>query len=274
MSFFVILLVYFLYRNASAWHRWQFSGWIQEWWDIANQRGANVGRVLYLLLPIIGLYWLEYELQTLSWFGRLVALGLDLFVLIQILGDRSLESHFDEYHELLATGQEMEAGERASQELGYDAPSDSEGACAMVWQALARRAFVDFFAILFWYWLGGVAAALAWRLVFVGGFQDAIYSRLRHALSWIPARLAVLGYAIVGHFGSTMPVFMDALGDAHIRSSRLLCDGAKAALAKDCHLSEQQSERPFERLFDLVRATELAWLAAFSMLALAGLNGF
>jgi hypothetical protein len=62
---------------------------------------------------------------------------------------------------------------------------------------------------------------------------------------------------------------MRSLTDFHIRTSRLLCDGAKAALVVDNDANDE-GEKPFERLFQLVQNTELVWLAAFSLLAIAG----
>jgi len=273
MSFFVILLVYYLYRSANAWHNWQIQGWDTRWWEMATNKNLKLGRFFYVLLPIIGLFLLEYNLHSLPPLGQFIMLGIDVFVLIQVLGREPLEAHFERYRELLRDGKELEAGTLAAKELRYETPSDSQASIKLVWQALARRAFVDFFAILFWYWLGGVAAALAWRLVFIGGCYDPTMNRLRHALGWLPARFAVLGYALVGHFGNVLPILTESLADAHMRASRLLCISAKAAIQSDCE-DDTCAEKPFERLYELVCRTELVWLAAFSLLVLAGFNGF
>ena len=275
MSFFVVLAVYLLYRKGEGWHRIQRRVWLGNWWNKSGAKGTTLGRTAYLAVPL-GLlamaYWL---LSPLGLMGSLVLVLIDLFVLVQVLGEQSLRAHFDDYRAQLASGELMAVGARAAKDLGYDDPVDDESAYRMVWQALSRRAFIDFFAILFWYWLGesffglGALFAMAWRLIFVAAANDSWFFRMRHFAGWIPARLALLGYAFVGNFSTTMPVLIRSLSDGHIRTSRLLCDGAKAALVVD-NRADEEPEKPFERLFQLVQNTELVWLAAFSILVIAG----
>ena len=275
MSFFVVLVVYLLYRKGEGWHRLQRRVWLGNWWNITGDKGTAASRIIYLAIPLGGLFFAYWLLSPMGMMGSLALVLIDLFVLVQILGEQSLRAHFDDYREQLAAGEMMEVGARAAKDLGYDSPTDSEGAYKLVWQALARRAFIDFFTILFWYWLGesffglGALFAMAWRLIFIGAAHDKWFFKLRHMAGWVPARLALLGYAFVGNFSTTLPVLMHSLTDFHIRTSRLLCDGAKAALVVD-NDAQDEGEKPFERLFQLVQNTELVWLAAFSLLAIAG----
>ena len=274
MSFFVILILYFLYRRSESWHKLQKLSIFQRWWQLCQKLPAKASVLFYLLIPCLAVVAFDIWLTDVGTLGRWLLVGIDVLVLIQLLGSKSLESHFNEACDMVSSGSLAEAGNNAATDLGYDAPSDSFAAAAMVSQQLARQAFVDFFAVLFWYWVGeallgyGVALALVWRLAYFIGRDDSLAAKLLHLLSWIPARLALLGYAFVGNFSKTLPVLIDSLTDINIRASRLLHDGAQAALSGDEFDNEETG--PFWRLYQLIQHSELVWLAAFSLLALAG----
>jgi len=274
MSFFVILILYFLYRRSERWHGLQTRTAFGSWWQFCQRLPAPARVLSFILLPGAMFIAIDILLTSVGSVGRLVLVAIDVLVLIQLLGAKSLEAHFKEACDQVSSGNITEAGNDAACDLGYDAPSDQFAAAAMVSQRLARQAFVDFFSILFWYWVGeallgfGVALAVVWRLAYYSARYDTLAAKLLHSLSWVPARLALLGYAFVGNFAKAFPILVSSMTDLNIRASSLLHDGAQAALSGDEF--DDEDTGPFWRLYQLIQHSELVWLAAFSILALTG----
>ena len=96
-------------------------------------------------------------------------------------------------------------------------------------------------------------------------------------LSWIPAHLVALSYAVVGDFSASLQALRKNMGDWAQNTRMLTCAGL-GALRLQCAEAHETDEEwndfdraEIEEALDLVRRSEVLWMAALAVLILAGL---
>ena len=111
-----------------------------------------------------------------------------------------------------------------------DASGADEPLAKRALRDFAYRGFARWFPPVFYFWLLGPFAAAAYRLVELtnsrseGRFQD-----LLHLLDWLPARLVLPTYAILGDFDRTRSLFTGDALDTQVPADVLLAHGVEHA---------------------------------------------
>lgn len=194
--------------------------WFDPYFDIgmARLRDANVliiylGSVILLLVPAIPVYWASGALIGTGILWDLPYLLFAVLVVFFCLGPRDLASEVEEYCEALASSDDAWA-ERVLTELCEVEHSGADDIDA-VEEAIFVQATNRFFGVMFWFialgpvgaWLFRLSDLLRRRVAFVAGRDpDSVrltlpaVENIHGALVWIPARLAVVGYALSGNF--------------------------------------------------------------------------
>ncbi len=134
-------------------------------------------------------------------------------------------------------GAEIEAGDAAS--FGRKAS-----------RTFIYEGFQRWFPAVFYFLLLGPFWAVAYRLIQLSSDDHRVpVGSLRHLADWLPSRLLLLTFAVVGNFETTFSVLRDSALDPNIETDELLLQGAEHALA---------------RASDVVRAVDGADAAATS----------
>lgn len=189
-------------------------------WAAAAERGWNRGgararrvrgglAVVMLVLPPAALVGL---LAAFPGFGPVVA----VVVLYLCLGLRSLHDHARPVAEALASGNLGRARTAVAGLVSRDTDHlDERGVARAAVETVLENGADAVLATLFWFAVAGPAGALAHRLVntldAMWGYRSKRFrdfgwaaALLDDALNWIPARLTVVTYALLGRTGRAL----------------------------------------------------------------------
>jgi membrane protein required for beta-lactamase induction len=190
--------------------------WFDRYFDIglvqiARLRGAPavLGALVVLGIPVLPVLLVSLAFTDVLW--DLPYLAFAVLILLFSLGPRDLGEEVDEYCDAIGRDDPDQA-EKIAKEL-LEADEDSDGDAAVI-RAVFIQANNRIFGVVFWFillgpvgaWLFRVSDLLRRRAVFEVEREPEItqalncISIIHGVLSWAPARLAALGYAVSGSF--------------------------------------------------------------------------
>jgi len=287
MKLLAILIAFGLERYYRVFDHLRSHQWIYGWilWLEDRFSSANFWRglwaAIWVALPIALLVQLIYVGldEVLGLFGLLWGIG----ILVLSFGPRDLAGEVRELIELFE--RDREGGLiQAQRFLGREGELHVHQAARGIATGVFVQANQRIFAVLFWFILLGPLGAVFYRIVDLdcersdaspGHRESAL--RLREMLSWIPAHLVALSYAVVGDFSASLRALRKNMGDWAQNTQMLSCAGL-GALRLECAEADEASEEwnafdraEIEEALDLVRRSEVLWMAALAVLILAGL---
>jgi len=125
--------------------------------------------------------------------------------------------------------------------------------------------------VIFWYFVLGPGAALAYRLLALGGEHSqqpelkARAEQLRHIMDWLPVRMLALSFALVGNFLAVTRVMLHEVLNWHISAAHLV---ARVGRIADDIPDEEDSQRGLGRLdslWELLLRCAVLWYAGFAL---------
>ena len=147
--------------------------------------------------------------------------------------------------------------------------NETDGRRAM--RDFAYRGFSRWFPPVLYFWLLGPFAAAAYRLVELANSRsDGQFDAALKLLDWLPARLLVLTFSVLGDFERTRRVLTSEAFDQSISESGLLTRGIECAW----HLDDASSASPdsavtaVETTQKAITRATAAWLVVISLMAL------
>jgi len=240
-----------------------------------------IGALLLVGLPVLavklGADWL------MAWSHPLYYL-VSLVVLVWMLGPTDLNREIEEYRLALSlTGDERAAATPAftttTAGIDFGPPSGDEqfDACRGELAALALAAERAWFAPLFWFFVGGPAGVVAYRLVTslerapqVEGSIAAALRQVHEALAFIPARITAISLGIAG---TLVPVLEGARAAGAFRWGASAALVARSALAATDYgrVHDGSGDDPhlyrLNQMRALVRRALNVWMALLAILA-------
>ncbi|MFJ4388615.1 regulatory signaling modulator protein AmpE [Pseudomonas soli] len=238
--------------------RLERSGKVHPWWTLS----------ILILAPVALLVLLLHVLEPVAY--GLLALPVHLLVLVYSLGRGDVKAALGPFRDAWRRGDEQAALHVAERDLGL-AADDAQSLIKRVQGHLLWQAYQSFFAVIFWYFLLGPAAALAYRLLALtmdNSRQPALQSlagQLRHAMDWLPVRVMTVSFALVGNFVAVTRVMLHELLDWHVSAGHLV---AKVGRVADDIPEEEDRQRSLERLdslWDLLLRCAVLWYACFAL---------
>ena len=180
---------------------------------------------ILVLLPVALLALLLVVLEPVAY--GLLALPVHLLVVIYSLGRGDLLGGLGPFRDAWRREDLQAAAHVAKRDLNICADS-GEQLLDRVQGHLLWQAYQSFFAVIFWYFLLGPVAALAYRLLALAeehGKNPALVERaaqLRHAFDWVPVRLLAASFALVGNFVAVSRVMLHELLNWNISAAQLI----------------------------------------------------
>ena len=194
--------------------------WFDPYFDagLRRLRGANrwltyLGGIVLILIPLVPVAWASRALLETGIPWDLSYLLFAVLVLFFCLGPGDLASEVEEYCEAL-TQSDAARAERVLTELCEVEHSGAKDMDA-VEEAIFVQATKRLFGVVFWFvalgpvgaWLFRVSDLLRRRVTFTAGNDPEgvalalpAIEAIHGVLVWVPARLAVIGYALSGNF--------------------------------------------------------------------------
>jgi AmpE protein len=127
---------------------------------------------------------------------------------------------------------------------------------------------IQIIAVVFWYFVLGPVGALLMRLLFIGMQSEKLAETMTTAvylLKWIPVRLLIISYALVGNFhGVIAATGADCL---KIDKDSLELEQRAAESALWPHFDELDEEEGVIQLVALYRRAILCWLTVIALIS-------
>lgn len=273
MSFLVLLLALWIEKFSALRHRVQRDGgWIRELNKLeTSERLAKqpwLVLTILVLLPVALLALLLVVLEPVAY--GLLALPVHLLVVIYSLGRGDLLGGLGPFRDAWRREDLQAAAHVAKRDLNIGADS-GEQLLDRVQAHLLWQAYQSFFAVIFWYFLLGPVAALAYRLLALAqehGQNPALVERaaqLRHAFDWVPVRLLAASFALVGNFVAVSRVMLHELLNWNISAAQLINKVGLAAGEIPPPVVGPDGINTLDCLWELLLRAAVLWYAGFAL---------
>ena len=223
---------------------------------------------LLVLLPVIVLQLVLTIVGSVA-YGWL-ALPIHLLVLIYSLGRGDLIAALGPFRDACRRGDAQAAVHVAERDMGVQA-DDSQQLLQGVQSYMLWQAHQSFFAVIFWYFLLGPVAALAYRLLALAaehGTTPALVERaaqLRHAFDWVPVRLLAASFALVGNFVAVSRLMLHELLNWNISAAQLITRIGCAASEVPSPVLGAEGVNSLDMLWELLIRAAIVWYAGFAL---------
>ncbi|KXU39045.1 hypothetical protein AXE65_10625 [Ventosimonas gracilis] len=271
MSFLVLVLLVLVEKFSRLRHAvQQDTHWLALLYRVEQGTLVPWQQLAVLILaPLLLLALVLLLLQPIAhgW----LALPLDLLLLLYSLGRGDPFSAIGSFRDAFRRGDTQGAYLAAERDLDVPAADDKQSLLARVQSWLLWQAFSGWFVLIFWYALLGPIPAIAYRLLLLTeqrAEQPGLRERatlLRHALDWLPLRVLVLSFALVGNFSPVLRAVMDQLLDWEAGSEALLQQAAFAAEDLPEQASAEQGAASLDAIWQLLLRSAVLWYAGFAL---------
>ena len=276
MSFLVLLLAVWIEKFSALRRRIQHDGpWLNQLSRLeSNPRSAKRPwwiLMVTVVLPLVVLALVLVIVGSVA-YGWL-ALPIHLLVLIYSLGRGDVKATLGSFRDACRRGDQEAAVLVAERDLGVQAENEEQllgGAQTyLLWQI-----YQGFFAVIFWYFVLGPVAALAYRLLALAsehGKTPAVVERAtqaRHAFDWVPVRLLAASFALVGNFVAVSRVMLSELLNWNISASRLISKVGCVAGEVPAPVVGVEGVNSLDVLWELLIRSAIVWYVGFALITL------
>ena len=233
--------------------------------------------LVVLFLPVLVIAGIQFLLSDLLF--DLLYMMFGIIVFTYSLGPACLSSDIEYYLDARRLGDEDEALHYAGALTERAASTSPDQQTSDVTRAILYAANERIFAVIFWFVIMGPAGAILYRLATSVSKQDDINERIKPAsilfqgvLTWVPARMLALGYALTGHFDGAMQAYKNRPyeSDIALENYDVLVNTGMGAL-RDHEMTDEISGITSAR--NLVLRSILIWIAVLALLTLGGWFG-
>jgi membrane protein required for beta-lactamase induction len=299
MKLIALIVALALERAATQLLRLRELGWFDRYFDrgldwVARRSASTAwpAAVAVALLPALPVLLVGFLFRDLFW--DVLYFAFAVAVLLFSFGPRDLGQEVEEYVAALDAGENEQADRVARQLLEAEPPPDRGRRELAVEEAIFVQAVNRVFGVIFWFVVLGPAAAWLFRVTDLfrhraarrangagGAAADAEVARLvaelHGVLAWVPARLAALGYAVVGSFEAAFSAWRSYAEAESTRffhaSEEIVAAVGRAALALPPGADEDGLDiaATAQAAFRLVVRAVFAWTVVIALMTVGGL---
>ncbi|MDY0206274.1 MAG: regulatory signaling modulator protein AmpE [Pseudomonas sp.] len=266
---FLILMLTILIEKLSNWRKRLQK---DQWWYEQLKRSTKLlpkyhtlALLLAFSLPIIGLALLLVLAKSVMYGLWLIPVHLIVVLYSLSRGDvrASLGSFRDAWRR-----QDTHAASLAAQRDLLIQSEEPAGLLQAVQGHLLWQGYQGFFAILFFYLIGGPLAALAYRLLVLTSEQTqwpqaaGKTTRLLHILDWLPVRLLSASFALIGNFITVSRSLMSDLLCINEPANSLLSKTGRAAVEAESHALGEKGTATLDNIWLLLVRSAVLWYAS------------
>ncbi|MBT7259452.1 MAG: hypothetical protein HN881_10595 [Porticoccaceae bacterium] len=278
MNFLIVLLAIILLEAYSELGFVQRDNWLRKWHSALHKLGLSsqpsaLGLIVFLAVPLLLLYLL---LSTLAQQGLgLFVFLLELVVLLYALGRGNLDTQIAlltsdlQRDDLQAAFHDASVFNTAYREGSAESAEDLK---EEVFAALPYRIFERSFVVIFWFFLLGAPAALAYRLLALYGdlrldSQDSRAAKWLWLMEWLPVRLLGITLGLVGNFSHAAGSTRQLVFSRSIGSGEFLRSAIKGALQSK-EAAPTLDAQTINDVVSLLGRAMTAWLVVIAILVI------
>lgn len=233
--------------------------------------------VAVLIVPVAVIA--AIQLLMADFLFQLPYLVFAVLVFAYCLGPACLSSDIEFYLDARRLGDEDEALHYAGVLTERAASTSPDQQTSDVTRAILHVANERIFAVIFWFVILGPAGAVLYRLTTSLSKQDSTNDSLsavailfQAVLTWVPARMLAMGYALTGHFDGALQAYRNRPyeSDLALENYDVLVNTGLGAL-RDQEATDEISSITSAK--NLVMRSILIWIAVLALLTLGGWFG-
>ncbi|MDE1477205.1 beta-lactamase regulator AmpE [Xenorhabdus bovienii] len=281
MTLFILLLVLAWERVFKMGDHWQLERYLSPLF--ARMKLFSLWSSLGMTLLVALLTWKLIDVLSDVVFG---VPGILLYIMISLLciGAGSLRYDYREYLRAVRLDdldQQNNHLVRLTMIQGTLPDTTKDERLREIQNALIWINFRYYLAPIFWLvMMGKLGPAILMGYGFLRGYQGWLAQHgtavqraqtgvdsLLHCLDWVPARLAGIAYALLGHGEKALPAWVASLSDLRTSQYKVVSQLAQFALSKEPHLN------PIETPVAAVRLAKKATLTIVIIVALLTIYG-
>lgn len=282
MSFFIAILLSIAIelgvKSIESWRRYdwfaQLTDWILHRLESTGFKDGPIA-VLAIIAPVVIGVWIVSAL--LYGIGGFLGFIFGVIVLSMTLGPRDPIRQARDYASYVQQGDTEAANSLASEFLSGRIGETPAQTVQLIKRHLFERLCSNILGVFFWFIvLGPVGAALFRASCLLQERYKESDTGLSHSvtelfriLMWIPARLTVLSFAIVGNFMDVLHAIRHFADFWQRDSSDLLADAGVGALHERAVNESEPDVEGFVDAVSLARRTVLAWITFFALVVIA-----
>ncbi len=279
MSFLALLIALMIFKVWDPAYRIQVDQWFDRWHGrVSSLKLAEPATLaLAVLVPLMVCLVVLTEFRTLL-FG-LPWLAAAILLLLYSFGRGDYAALVAAYQDCLDCDPRRGDSPQVLQVYAMQSLdcTESELPVGESWieARLLYLGYERLFAVLFWFWLFGPLAALAYRLLQLSArAEDAgLVHRLLFWVDWLPARALAALFTLVGDFVAGKSALLDSLDDTQAPAGIVLQQVARASLAvlpADVDLGDGESgssarRHKVEQVSSLLTRAVIAWIVVIAL---------
>lgn len=274
MSFLVLMLTILIEKLSSGRKILQKDHWWYEQLQRCSKllpKQHSLALVLALSLPIIGLALLLIAVQSMMY--GLLLIPLHLLVVIYSLSRGDIRVALGPFRDAWRREDTHAASLAAQRDLLIQS-EEPRGLLQAVEGYMLWQGYQGFFAILFFYLIGGPLAALTYRLLVLTAEQAqwpeaaGKATRLLHILDWLPARLVSASFALIGNFITVSRSLMPDLLCINEPANHLLSKAGRAAVEAENDAPGEKGTAILDNIWLLLVRSAVLWYACSAIFTL------
>lgn len=241
-------------------------------WYVALRRRVDaiepdfwLGFILLVVVPCAALALVYAIFESL--FGGAAMLLIGTASLFFAFGRANYDALIDRFLSRSRAG-DNEGAALLLEEAGAEIEADDVEAFGRVAaKTFAYEGFQRWFAPAFYFFLLGPFWAVAYRLIQLGSEDPKVpVGSLRHLVDWLPSRLLLLTFAVVGDFQRGVQFTLNNGLDPQLETDEILLQGVEASVIK---IGDTPDAR-VEQVRDLTRRGWILWVIVASLVAIIG----
>ncbi|WP_205342752.1 regulatory signaling modulator protein AmpE [Denitrificimonas caeni] len=267
MSFLVLMLTILIEKLS----HWRTALQKDQWWYEQLKRSSKLlpkqhtlAFLLAFSLPILGLALVLLALKSVLY--GLLLIPLHLVIVLYSLSRADVRAALGPFRDAWRREDTHAANLAAQRDLLIQS-EEPDGLLQAVQGYLLWQGFQGFFAIIFYYLIGGPLAALTYRLLVLTAEQAqwpqaaGLATRLLHILDWLPVRLLSASFALIGNFITVNRALMHDLLCITEPANNLLSKTGRAAVEAENHALGEKGTITLDNIWLLLVRSAVLWYA-------------
>ena len=276
MSFLVLLILIAVEKLSNGrGHIQKDSFWLHQLQQAENQtsqgNSANYAIFKLTLLPVIIIGIIIFLLHNV--FHGIFLFFIDIAVMLYALGRGDLLQRFGSFRDAWRRGDQQ--GLKIASERDLDLTDvDTENPNQLLYQAQSKllwQSYEGFFAVVFWYMLLGPLIPLFYRLIAmvddltVNEPLRAKASSIRYYLDWLPSRILIYSFCLVGHFTTCFDVLIKELFNKKLSAKELINKAGVAAIQSQEVSEDGEQISSLDVLWNLLIRSAILWYVIYAL---------